>query len=91
MADGIRTGTACAVSDGSFKNEYRTSAGILTYSSHEDPGDHIQFVNSVPGISADQSSYRSELAGVLGILQITEAIVQNHNLTSGLITITLDG
>lgn len=91
VAAGIRFRIACAISDGLFKNKYGILVGILSSTLHEDPGDHIQFVNSVPGINADQSSYRSELAGVLGILQITEAIVQNHDLRSGLITIALDG
>lgn len=89
IAAGIRAGTAKAVSDGSYKDQYGTSAGII--SSSESDGDMLYFVNSVPGIPSDQGSYRSELAGILGTLHITESLCNQYQITSGSLTMALDG
>lgn len=89
LANGIREGAARAVSDGSFKDEYGTAAGILAASINDT--DTLLFVNSVPGIPSDQSSYRSELAGILGTLYVVEALCQIYSIDEGAITIALDG
>jgi len=90
IAEGIRNGTARAVSDGSYKDDYGTAAGCIAAS--EDDQDLLYLVNSVPGLAADQNSYRSsELAGVLGILHTLEALCRFHQVTEGTITIALDG
>ena len=47
--------------------------------------------NYVNGIAEDQSPYRSELAGVIGILVTVDIIVKQNNITTGSITIALDG
>ena len=46
--------------------------------------------NYVTGIAEDQSPYRSELAGVIGILVTVDVIVKHYNITSGSITIAFD-
>lgn len=68
LAHGLGTGSARAVSDGSLKDSYGTAAGVLSVT--EDDNEQLLFVNSVPGLHSDQNSYRSELAGILGILLI---------------------
>ena len=65
MASAIQDGTAIAVSDGSYKTEFGTSALALE---GEDSTNRIVAVNVVPGDPTDQSSYRSELAGIFGIV-----------------------
>ena len=71
IAKGIRDGTARAVSDGSFNlvtpiGPSGTSA--LNISASNENADVLEAVNWVPGTVIDQSAYRSELAGVCGIL-----------------------
>ena len=39
----------------------------------------------------DQSTHRSELTGVIGILAMVAVLVKHYNITSGSITIALDG
>ena len=65
LAKDIQDGTASAVSDGSFKNSNRTSALMLCSNRIEN---RIIGVNAVPGAADEQSAYRSELAGVSGII-----------------------
>ncbi|HEY9817588.1 MAG TPA: hypothetical protein V6D20_17545 [Candidatus Obscuribacterales bacterium] len=47
--------------------------------------------NQVIGSQAQQSAYRSELAGIEGILVLLELIADHFHLTHGKITIGLDG
>jgi hypothetical protein len=47
--------------------------------------------NWVPGTPTDQSAYRSELAGIAGILSVVAIIIQHYDITNGSITIALDG
>jgi hypothetical protein len=47
--------------------------------------------NWVPGTPTDQSAYRSELAGIAGILSVIAIIIQHYDITNGSITIALDG
>ena len=89
MANAIRSGTALAISDGSLKLRRGTSAAIM-----EDEGipqSRIIILNRVPGFAEDQSPYRSELAGVCGIMTLTENLIRYYNIKSGSIRIGLDG
>jgi hypothetical protein len=47
--------------------------------------------NWVPGSPTDQWAYRSELAGIAGILLAVAVIIQQYDITKGSITIALDG
>jgi hypothetical protein len=47
--------------------------------------------NWVPGLPTDQLAYRSELAGIVGILSAVAVIIQQYKITAGSITIALDG
>jgi hypothetical protein len=48
-------------------------------------------VNVVPGDPKDQSSYRSELAGIFGIVTMARALCEVHSIPSGNICIGCDG
>ena len=88
ISQAINSGTAIAVSDGSFREGVGTSAFVL-----EGPNSHGRIVttNVVPGESEDQSAYRSELAGLYGIISTVEQICLEHSITQGSITIGCDG
>ena len=92
LAMGIISGQATAVSDGSYKEEagdhYGTSAFVLR-GANRSAG--ALGINSVPGHNHEQSSYRSELAGISGSLAIIAAVCDKYGITSGSITIALDG
>ena len=92
LAMGIITGHATAVSDGSYKetegDHFGTSAFVLR-GANRSAG--ALGVNAVPGNNHEQSSYRSELAGISGSLAIISAVCDKYDITSGAITIALDG
>ena len=88
IADNIRNGKAIAISDGSFKNANGTSAFLVCA---EDDSKKIIDVNAVPGACKEQSAYRSELAGVSGILMVLDIVCTKFRITSGGIEIGLDG
>ena len=88
LARGIIQGTATAISDGSYKQDYGTSCSILRGSNSSQ---RIITVNMVPGPIDAQSAYRSELAGISGSLLILQALCNKYNLSTGTITIGLDG
>jgi hypothetical protein len=56
-----------AVADGSFQHSMGTSAFIMTTLNPACPVSAIR-VNRVPGLDHSQAAYRSEVAGILGIL-----------------------
>jgi hypothetical protein len=88
IAEDIRSGKATAISDGSFKNENGTSAFLVCA---EDDSKKIIGVNAVPGACKEQSAYRSELAGVSGILMVLDILCKKFRIQSGGIEIGLDG
>jgi hypothetical protein len=47
--------------------------------------------NWVTGTKEDQSSYRSEAAGVNGALAVLDMLVKHYHIESGSVTIALDG
>ena len=88
VAEDIKNGTATAVSDGSFKNKNGTSAFLVCA---KDDSQRIIGVNVVPGACKEQSAYRSELAGISGILMVLDILCKKFQITSGAIEIGLDG
>ena len=88
VADAILAGTAIAVSDGSFKDSFGTSAWTLRGDTNES---FITGVNVVPGSDEDQSAFRSELAGIYGIIIATTVLCELHDIHSGCITVACDG
>ena len=85
----IQNCNALAISDGSFKFNRGTSAGVVE--EEGDPSSRMIVFNKVPGLPKVQSPYRSELAGVCGIITLIETIIQNFAINKGRIKIGLDG
>ena len=52
---------------------------------------YITGLNFVTGTHEYYSAYRSELAGILGFLSVLSALVKHFNITTGSITLALDG
>jgi hypothetical protein len=65
VANAIRNGTAIAVSNGSFKESFGMAALIIE---GDNKTKHFIAINVTPGHPEDQSSLRSELSGLFGIL-----------------------
>jgi hypothetical protein len=87
LAQAIRDGNAIAVSDGSLCGKFGTSAFIMEgrTSVH-----HIRAVNIVPGPLPEGDSHQCELAGLYGIICLTQAICQRHNVLSGSVWVACD-
>lgn len=88
LARDVTNGTATAISDGSYKNDSGTSAFMLC---SERLDNRIIGVNTVPGNSTEQSAYRSELAGVSGIIHMLKLLCVKCKITKGSVKIGLDG
>jgi hypothetical protein len=88
VAQAIRDGTAIAISDGSFKEDFGTSALVIEAS---DSTNNIITVNAVPGNLANQGSYRSELASIFGQITLVNALCNVHGITQGSIECGCDG
>jgi len=65
IAAALRDGTAIAVSDGSFKDQFGTAALVIE---GPDSDNQMLAVNVTPGHPEEQLSYRSELSGIFGIV-----------------------
>jgi hypothetical protein len=87
-AQAILQGEAIAVSNGSFKDQYGTAAWVIEGNDHRG---RISGAVIVPGNAEDQSSYRSELAGIYSIFIAVKHICQFFNIQSGSIELGCDG
>jgi hypothetical protein len=83
----LSTGTARAISDGSFKDEFGTSALTVV----DDADTSILGLNIVPGHPDDQGAYRSELAGLFGIVLLVNLLCSWAGILSGGIEVGCDG
>ena len=90
LAAAILQGTATAISDGSYHPDSRigTSGFILRGLNR-----HLSAAgaNVIPGSPEEQSSYRSELGGISGVLAVVSATCDKYDLQEGCITFGLDG
>ena len=84
----IIKGTAVAVSDSSFKDERGTDAWIIENASGTQ---RLLGKVLVPGYASDHSAYRSEIAGLYGIVLMVEIIKKVWRLTKGSILVGCDG
>ena len=92
IAQALTTGTASAVSDGSYDDSRQAgSSAFIIAPNKEKSTVCLEGANFVTGLPEEQSSYRSELAGVLDVLTCVEALVKFYKIQNGLITIALDG
>jgi hypothetical protein len=90
LLDGLRSGTAIAVTDGSFKDAMGTAGFTLLPDLHSDDVEAFTLVNQTPGDPLDLDAYRAELGGIFGILHITRKLCDSFALTHGCITIGCD-
>ena len=94
LAQAIRAGTAAAVSDGSFRPDSSSGAAAFTLATSPDVYDaslRLTGLNFTTGTRAAQSPYRSEAAGIIGVLSAISVLVSQFSITSGALTIALDG
>ena len=87
IAEAIRRGKAIAVSDGSYKEGFGTSAFVIESLS---TGQRVKGCNIAPGHVDDQSSHRSELSGIAGIVTTLSLLSSLHDLDGGSLEIGLD-
>ena len=78
IANAILTGDGRCMSDGSLKDDFGTSAFTVLL---KNATNRYEGQNRVPGEDDEQSSYRSELCGILGNLIIMNAICSIHGIT----------
>ena len=87
VAEAIQQGTCKAVCDGSYKNTHGTASFCLH---GEDPNFQLMGSNHTPGIQAEQSPFRSEMGGVVGVLTTLKALCDFHNVSEGSVELGLD-
>jgi hypothetical protein len=88
LAQSIQNETAIAVSDGSFKEGFGM-AGFILEGWNSDS--RILGVNVTPGGPVAQSSYRSEILGLCGIICLVNLVCESFGITTGSITIGCNG
>jgi hypothetical protein len=104
IADAIRDGRCVSVSDGSFKDQYGTSAWAIEAESSVDPckgadippeaaskNNRCKGVNIVPGAPSYQSAHRNEVAGLFGIATMVRELCGFQDITSGTVYLGCDG
>ncbi len=82
----ISSGHAIAISDGSFKDAQGTAAWMF-YDSHNPLTLLGEGVITTPGSIQAQGSYRSELAGLYGIVTTVNSLACFHHQTHGSVLI----
>ena len=78
-----------AVSDGSFKLQRGASAAIIEGRGNQHS--RALIANRVPGRRTEHSPYRTEVAGVFGIVTYVLRIAAKYKITSDSIRVGLDG
>jgi hypothetical protein len=90
LINDIKRGTARAVSDGSYFPD--TGIGTAAWTIESDNKlEYITGTSIVPGPPLVQSAYRSEITGLLAILEKLRKLCKNHDIVIGEITISCDG
>ena len=92
IAEALQMGTAVAVSDGSLKDAspghaFGTSAFVIE---GMDSKDRITGQNIVPGPLKMGQSYRTELAGLIGIVYFINGLCKQRDITHGHIKVACD-
>ena len=87
IAKAIRQGIAVAVCDGSYKEAFGTAAYVVEGATM---AKRMVVVLVTPGEPSDQSSYRSELAGLFGVVTMVHIICEQFQITDGAIEVGCD-
>jgi hypothetical protein len=80
---GIVNHTAIALTDGSYKDGLGTAGLILLSDVDENQNDAFILANQTPGDPVDMDAYRSELAGLFGIIHLTHELCNSFPITNG--------
>ncbi len=88
LAEALYQGTAIAVSDGSFHEQYGTAAWVLE---GENSMGRISGAVISPGTSQDQSAYRSVLTGIYAIMIGVKNLCEYFQIKSGSNVLGCDG
>ena len=89
LAVAIQLGTARAVSDGSFKDQFGTAAWVYYDAITNETLGNGRL--NTPGYPEDQCSYRSEISGIYGIAVTILELAKFHDLRGGAIQVACDG
>ena len=90
IVQAILDGTATMVSDGSYKEDKGIGAAASILCT-EDTSASIEISSLSPGETHMQSSYRSEILGILGGLQVLTNLCNKHDIKEGHCNIVCDG
>ena len=88
LAKAILKGTAVAVCNGSYKDNFGTAGFVLQQGNNQDS--RITGANVTPGHPKEINPYQSELAGILAIVIVAESIVAFHDINEGTIELGCD-
>ena len=91
IANSIRDGSACLISDVSYFPDYDSSSSAFILTPEKTKKNELVWLHWVPGSKEDQNPYRSELAGINGALSMIVVLVQFFESEQGTIEIALDG
>jgi hypothetical protein len=90
LLDGIREGSAIAVTDGSYKHSLGTAGFIILPAPNSTDSCSLTAVNMTPGRPQDVDSYRAELAGIFGTIQLINHVCTSMGIQNGHITLGCD-
>jgi hypothetical protein len=88
IAQAIIAGTAVAVCDGSYKDDFGTAAFVLQNGNSKTS--RILGAHVTPGHPDEINPYRSELGGILAIVVTAEAIASFYDIHTGTIELGCD-
>jgi len=88
IARAIQDSTVLAISDGSYKDSRGTASLVIE---GVNKVGRLPAYNVVPGSPEDQCVYRSELAGLYGIVLAVSLVCKVHGVTGGQVDIGCDG
>jgi hypothetical protein len=88
VAKALKNGDAITVSDGSYKDQHGTAAWVIEGSNRIG---RISGMVITPGHGHDQSTYRSELAGIYSIMVLVHHLCTWFNIDQGSTELGCDG
>ena len=90
IVNGIKHGTFVGVSDGSFTPTFQLGSAAWIITSESDKG-YLQGGGITPGTPTSHNAYRSEVAGIYGLLIILSCLQNITDMEGATITIGCDG
>ena len=88
ILQGLMDGSLVGVSDGSFKDKRGTACWILET---QDGCERIVGLAEVPGQEDEHDAYRSELAGLFGLVVAVKTLTELGDIKNGVVEVGCDG